>query len=82
MRGLGNEEYKAVDILDEIYELGQFARPFAKTINEILGTIKDNNEKILFEGAQGFLLDIDHGEHIHLLHHLMFMQVMLQLVVA
>ena len=63
MRGLGNEEYKAVDILDEIYELGQFARPFAKTINEILGTIKDNNEKILFEGAQGFLLDIDHGTY-------------------
>ena len=63
MRGLGNEEYKAADILDEIYELGQFAKPFAKTINEILGTIKDNNEKILFEGAQGFLLDIDHGTY-------------------
>ena len=30
MRGLGNEEYKAVDILDEIYELGQFVKPFAK----------------------------------------------------
>ena len=63
MRGLGNEEYKAADILDEIYELGQFAKPFAKTINEILGAIKDNNEKILFEGAQGFLLDIDHGTY-------------------
>ena len=63
MRGFGQEEYDVIDIVDHIYELGQFAKPFTKSIQEISKEIDNNKQKILFEGAQGFLLDIDHGTY-------------------
>ena len=63
MRGFGQDEYDVKDVLDHIYELGQFAKPFTKSIQEISKEIDNNKQKILFEGAQGFLLDIDHGTY-------------------
>ena len=63
MRGFGQEEYDVKDVVDHIYELGQFAKPFTKSIQEISKEIDNNKQKILFEGAQGFLLDIDHGTY-------------------
>ena len=63
MRGFGQEEYDVIDVVDHIYELGQFAKPFTKSIQEISKEIDNNKQKILFEGAQGFLLDIDHGTY-------------------
>ena len=63
MRGFGQEEYDVKDVVDHIYELGQFAKPFIKSIQEISKEIDNNKQKILFEGAQGFLLDIDHGTY-------------------
>ena len=38
-------------------------RPFIKDTNEILWNAMDNNKKILLEGAQGSMLDIDHGTY-------------------
>jgi adenylosuccinate synthase len=63
MRGFGQDEYDVKDVVDHIYELGQFAKPFTKSIQEISKEIDNNKQKILFEGAQGFLLDIDHGTY-------------------
>ncbi len=63
MRGFDQEEYDLKDVVDHIYELGQFAKPFTKSIQEISKEIDNNKQKILFEGAQGFLLDIDHGTY-------------------
>ena len=63
MRGFGQEEYDVKDVVDHIYELGQFAKLFTKSIQEISKEIDNNKQKILFEGAQGFLLDIDHGTY-------------------
>jgi len=63
MRGFSEEEYNANNVVDHIFELGQFAKPYTKSNQEILSEVDNNNQKILFEGAQGFLLDIDHGTY-------------------
>ena len=63
MRGLGEKEYNADLITDEIYNLGQKVQPFSKSINQISKEFDNNTQHILFEGAQGFLLDIDHGTY-------------------
>jgi len=63
MRGFGEKEYNVDDVLNHIFELGQFAQPFTKSNQEIASEVDNNKQKILFEGAQGFLLDIDHGTY-------------------
>lgn len=63
MRGYGEEEYVASSVVNEIFDLGQVIMPYAKSIIEISREINKPENKILFEGAQGFLLDIDHGSY-------------------
>ena len=63
MRGFGEKEYNLDGVVDHIFELGQFAQPYAKSNQEILSEVDNNKQRILFEGAQGFLLDIDHGTY-------------------
>ena len=63
MRGFGKEEYSIDDVVDHIFTLGQFAQQYTKSNQEILSEVENNKQKILFEGAQGFLLDIDHGTY-------------------
>ena len=63
MRGFGAKEYNEQTVTDEIFEIGKFAKQFSRPINEISNVINQNKKKILFEGAQGFLLDIDHGTY-------------------
>jgi len=63
MRGFGKEEYQIDDVVDHIFTLGQFAQQYTKSNQEILSEVENNKQKILFEGAQGFLLDIDHGTY-------------------
>jgi len=63
MRGFGKEEYRIDDVVDNIFTLGQFAQQYTKSNQEISSEVENNKQKILFEGAQGFLLDIDHGTY-------------------
>jgi adenylosuccinate synthase len=63
LRGFNREEYDVNSVAEEIYELGQKVKPYAKTINDISNEIDNEKQHILFEGAQGFLLDIDHGTY-------------------
>ena len=63
MRGFGKEEHSINDVVDHIFTLGQFAQQYVKSNQEILSEVENNKQKILFEGAQGFLLDIDHGTY-------------------
>jgi adenylosuccinate synthase len=63
MRGFGKEEYDGSEVVNQVFELGQFAKPYSKSVNEIAKEIDNNKQNILFEGAQGFLLDIDHGTY-------------------
>ncbi len=63
LRGFSKKEYDINEVVEDIYKLGQKVKPFAKTINELSNEIDNENQHILFEGAQGFLLDIDHGTY-------------------
>jgi len=63
MRGFGKKEYQIDDVVDHIFTLGRFAQQYTKSNQEILSEVENNKQKILFEGAQGFLLDIDHGTY-------------------
>ena len=63
LRGFNKNEYDLNEVVEDIYKLGQKVKPFAKTINELSNEIDKENQHILFEGAQGFLLDIDHGTY-------------------
>jgi adenylosuccinate synthase len=59
-------KFDAVDYqktLDESLAMGERIRPMVSDAIEILHTARKNGDNILFEGAQGALLDVDHGTY-------------------
>jgi adenylosuccinate synthase len=57
------EMFMVDELLEEYYELGQKLKPFIQDTTEFLWNAKTEGKKILFEGAQGVMLDIDHGTY-------------------
>ncbi len=51
------------DILDNTLKLAEQVKPMLTDVGESLYDFQDSNKNILFEGAQGALLDIDHGTY-------------------
>lgn len=51
------------DFVKEYAKLGRFFREFVKDTTKSINDSIDKRKKILFEGAQGTLLDIDHGTY-------------------
>ncbi len=49
--------------LDEALGYAEIVAPLTTDITQILQDLADSNESILFEGAQGSFLDIDHGTY-------------------
>lgn len=49
--------------LDEALAAAEFVAPITADITQILSDLSNNDESILFEGAQGTFLDIDHGTY-------------------
>jgi adenylosuccinate synthase len=62
-RGLGVEEIKAETILEELTSVADKILPFVDRVWSILDTHRRAGKRILFEGAQGTLLDVDHGTY-------------------
>ena len=62
-KGLGKEIYKKDEIKNKLLKIAPeiivYAAPVWKKIDEF----KQQGKKILFEGAQGILLDVDHGTY-------------------
>ena len=62
-KGLGKEIYKKDEITNKLLKIAPeiivYAAPVWKKIDEF----KQQGKKILFEGAQGILLDVDHGTY-------------------
>jgi len=54
-------DYEAV--LAEALEFGEYVRPMVADVSTLLHEARKNGERILYEGAQGSLLDIDHGTY-------------------
>ena len=62
-KGLGKTEFKKEQLKKNLLNIApqilKFSQPVWKKIDEF----KSQNKKILFEGAQGVLLDVDHGTY-------------------
>ncbi|MCB9653766.1 MAG: adenylosuccinate synthase [Deltaproteobacteria bacterium] len=50
-------------LLDDMKAFGEALRPFVANVGQRIGDAIARGESILFEGAQGALLDIDHGTY-------------------
>jgi adenylosuccinate synthase len=63
LRGLGAEEIDADDLLTQLREIAPKILPFSDDVWARLDEARRSGKKILFEGAQGAMLDVDHGTY-------------------
>ncbi len=63
LRGLGLPEEDRDELVDALAEVAPRILPFAAPVWEILDELRRSGRRILFEGAQGAMLDIDHGTY-------------------
>ena len=59
--GVSEVDYQKT--LDEALAMGDELLPMMADISKMVNTYRDQGENVLFEGAQGALLDIDHGTY-------------------
>jgi adenylosuccinate synthase len=62
-RGNGVEEVDAAALLDELKAIAPKIVPFVGSGWQSLDSARRDGRRILFEGAQGVLLDVDHGTY-------------------
>lgn len=62
-RGLGIEEVNGGELLAELTRIAADILPYADTVWALLDAQRRAGKRILFEGAQGALLDVDHGTY-------------------
>jgi adenylosuccinate synthase len=62
-RGLGLEEIAVATIRDELTRVAPRVLPYMDSVWSLLDQKRREGKRILFEGAQGALLDIDHGTY-------------------
>ncbi len=60
---LGAEGVDYQQILDEALAFGDYIEPMKSDVAGILHDLRAAGKRVLFEGAQGALLDIDHGTY-------------------
>ncbi|MGE0260476.1 MAG: adenylosuccinate synthase [Alphaproteobacteria bacterium] len=62
-RGLGLDEITPRSVYDSLAEIAPRVLPFMDSVWSLLDARRREGKRILFEGAQGALLDIDHGTY-------------------
>jgi len=62
-RGLGEAEISHEAIMTELTSVSAQILPFSETVWALLDRERRKGARILFEGAQGTLLDVDHGTY-------------------
>jgi len=62
-RGMGMEEVLAATLHDELASVAPRVLPFMDSVWSLLDRKRREGKRILFEGAQGSLLDVDHGTY-------------------
>ncbi len=60
---LGVDAVDFQQTLDEAIEFGAYVKPMVSDVAGILHELRKQGKRVLFEGAQGSLLDIDHGTY-------------------
>ena len=63
LKGLGADPVSPVAVYDSLMQVGSTVLQFAQPVWKRLDAANKNGEKILFEGAQGAMLDVDHGTY-------------------
>ncbi len=62
-RGLGIDEVDGGKLLKELSDVAPKVLPFVDSVWQLLDRERRAGKRILFEGAQGALLDVDHGTY-------------------
>jgi adenylosuccinate synthase len=62
-KGLGLPEANAAEMLQQLLDLAPKLLPYAQPAWRLLDKAYKDGRRILFEGAQGALLDVDHGTY-------------------
>ncbi len=62
-RGFGQDEFAAAPLIEKLEVIAPQLTGFAEPVWKLLNEAKRKGQRILFEGAQGTLLDIDHGTY-------------------
>ena len=63
LRGLGAEEIDRERLIGALIDVAPRIRPYIETIWRRLDEARRSGRRILFEGAQGVMLDVDHGTY-------------------
>ena len=62
-RGMDAKPVEKSEVMAELAQIKDAILPYAKPVWKILNQYKDEGKLILFEGAQGVMLDVDHGTY-------------------
>jgi adenylosuccinate synthase len=62
-RAAFGEELAVAGVVEEYLRLAERVRPFVTDTSRLLNEALDQGKSVLFEGAQGTMLDIDHGTY-------------------
>ena len=62
-KGLKKKIYEKGILIDELLKIAPKILKFSQPVWKKIDDFKQKNKKILFEGAQGILLDVDHGTY-------------------
>jgi adenylosuccinate synthase len=63
LRGLGEAEVDRTELLDALRAVAPRVLPYAGPVWRLLDEARSRGQRILFEGAQGAMLDVDHGTY-------------------
>ena len=63
LQGLGAPTFSKADLLNRLLELAPQILPYAEPVWERLDQARRTGKRILFEGAQAVMLDVDHGTY-------------------
>jgi adenylosuccinate synthase len=61
--GFGAEPVRPATVMESLERAAEVLLPFATPVWELLDEARRAGKRILFEGAQGVLLDVDHGTY-------------------
>ncbi|MBI2236531.1 MAG: adenylosuccinate synthase [Magnetospirillum sp.] len=63
LKGLGAQLVDGQEMLNQLREIAPKILPFADVVWQRLDEIRHTRKRVLFEGAQGAMLDVDHGTY-------------------
>jgi adenylosuccinate synthase len=63
LRGMGADQIDGSELIAQLREVAPKIAPFVKTVWKDLNEARKRGDRILFEGAQGLMLDVDHGTY-------------------